>query len=79
MRRGQGLRTAEHPLFYYNTLINLNIMDIVDAIQSPLIATICYKRKDNLGINVLETKDGPPGCGGAIRDRQPASVWSVDP
>ena len=54
-------------------------MDIVDTIQSPLIATICYKRKDNLGINVLETKDGPPGCGGAIRDRQPASVWSVDP
>jgi hypothetical protein len=31
-------------------------MDIVDTIQSPLIATICYKRKDNLGINVLDTK-----------------------
>lgn len=53
-------------------------MDIVDTIQSPLIATTCYKRKDNLGINVLDTKDAPPGCVGAIRDGQTASVWSVD-
>jgi hypothetical protein len=42
-------------------------MDIVDIIQSPLIASTCYKRKDNLGINVLDTKDGPPGCVRAIR------------
>ena len=53
-------------------------MDIVDTIQSPLIATTCYKRKDNLGINVLDTKDNPPGGVGAIKDRQSASLWSVD-
>ena len=71
------MRTAEHPIFYYNTLITLEIMDIVDTIQSPLIATTCYKRKDDLSINVLDTKDGPPGGVGAIRDRHLRASFSL--
>ena len=36
-------------------------MDIVDIIQSILIATAYYKHKDGLSINVLVTKNSPLG------------------
>lgn len=43
-------------------------MDMVDTIQSPLIAAMYYERKDGLSINVLDTNDGPLGGVRAIRN-----------